>query len=96
MNDAVGQIPNKEAAAITLPEGKWDVYIDGENAGTTVLNTVEGEIGVAPISAMVLMTHDPSKAEKPDYLNKVLPIAVVGVAAVAMGAVTKKKKEQQK
>ena len=88
--------PNKEAAAITLPEGKWDVYIDGENAGTTVLNTVEGEISVAPISAMVLMTHDPSKAEKPDYLNKVLPIAAVGVATVAVGMLTKKKKEQQK
>lgn len=45
---------NENAAEIELPEGKWNVYIDDEKAGTEVLRTVSGKVKVAPISAMVL------------------------------------------
>ena len=44
------------AEAITLPEGKWSVCINGEQAGTETLETVEGSLTVAPISAAVLVT----------------------------------------
>ena len=42
-----------------LPEGKWDVHIDARTAGTDVLQTVEDQVIVAPISCMVLSRHKP-------------------------------------
>ncbi len=42
-----------------LPEGKWDVHINGVKAGSEVLQTVEGQIMVSPISAMVLSRKKP-------------------------------------
>ena len=46
--------PNNAEESVTLPEGQWDVYVDGERAGTEVLDTVSGAAQVAPISALVL------------------------------------------
>lgn len=45
---------NKENVTVTLPEGNWDVYVNGEKAGTEVLDTVSGKVEVSGISAMVL------------------------------------------
>ena len=47
--------PNAEATTVTLPEGKWEVHINGEDAGVTALATAAGTVEVAPISAMVLV-----------------------------------------
>ena len=47
--------PNAEATTVTLPEGQWEVHINGEDAGVTALATAEGTVEVAPISAMVLV-----------------------------------------
>ncbi|MBR1972692.1 MAG: type I pullulanase [Oscillospiraceae bacterium] len=47
--------PRSEATTVALPEGVWNIYIDGEKAGTEVLGTAQGEVSVAPISAMVLV-----------------------------------------
>ena len=47
--------PNAEATTVTLPEGKWDIRINGEDAGDSSLGTAEGTVEVAPISAMVLV-----------------------------------------
>ncbi len=46
---------NKEAATVALPEGSWNVYINGSAAGTTVLGSFVGEAQVEPITAMVLI-----------------------------------------
>ena len=83
---------NEEETTVTLPEGKWNVYIDGEKAGTEVLKTIRnGKATVAPISAMVLCQDD-NAASAP-----VLPIAagVAGVAAIAgaVAVILKKKKK---
>lgn len=56
---------NNEVQEITLPDGVWDVYINGEKAGTEVLETItSGVATVAPISALVLVkgtgTADPA------------------------------------
>jgi len=42
-----------------LPEGKWNVHINGYHAGTETLQTVEGQVMVSPISAMVLSRKKP-------------------------------------
>ncbi len=47
---------SEEAQEVTLPAGnKWDVYINGEKAGTEPIETVSGTVTVEPISAMVLL-----------------------------------------
>lgn len=46
---------NEEAVSLTLPEGKWDVYVNGEQAGTNVLASVSGQAEVSPISALILV-----------------------------------------
>ncbi len=45
---------NKEEVSIALPEGSWDIFVNGEKAGTEVLGTAENTVTVAGISAMVL------------------------------------------
>lgn len=51
---------NKEAVTITLPKSdKWQVCINGETAGTDVIETIEGDtVTVAAQSTMVLVLGD--------------------------------------
>jgi len=46
--------PTKENTTVTLPDGSWTVYINDQSASTTALDTAQGQVSVAPISAMVL------------------------------------------
>ena len=48
----------KTPARVTLPYGKWNVYVNGQRAGTEILDTVSGTITVEPICAMVLAQED--------------------------------------
>ncbi|MGN1456914.1 MAG: type I pullulanase [Acutalibacteraceae bacterium] len=64
--------PNREATNVTLPDGDWDVYVSGNQAGTTVLSTAKGEVSVEPISATVLVKggnqeepSNPDESEEP-------------------------------
>ena len=50
--------PNAEATTVALPEGEWNIYINGEEAGTEVLGTATGEVTVEGISAMVLVLEE--------------------------------------
>ena len=43
------------AETVTLPDGKWKLCINGEQAGTETIEVVEGTLAVPPISAMVLI-----------------------------------------
>ena len=84
--------PNAEKTTVTLPEGDWNIYVSGNKAGTTALKSVNGEVTVDGITAMVLCQDDNKPAS-----NNALPIAG-GVAAVAaLGAavavVLKKRKK---
>ena len=47
--------PRTEATTVTLPEGKWEIFVNDEKAGLEVLDTAQTEVSVAPISAMVLV-----------------------------------------
>ena len=47
--------PNAEATTVTLPEGTWEIRINGEDSGDTTLASAQGTVEVAPISAMVLV-----------------------------------------
>ena len=50
--------PNKTVATVALPEGNWNVYINGEVAGTTALGSYQGQVKAAPISAMILLLEN--------------------------------------
>ena len=79
--------PNPEAAKVTLPEGNWNIYINGEDAGTTKLGTASGEITVDGITAVVLVQES---GFNPVIL--VVGLAVVAAGLVAVAVVLKKKK----
>lgn len=54
---------NETSTTVTLPEGNWNVYINGEKAGTQVLSTItQASAVVEPISAMVLVKEDNAAA----------------------------------
>ena len=86
--------PTKNATTVTLPEGKWDVCIDGENSGTAVLRSVEGSVSVDASSAMVLVMQNAEAAPAPMNIWLIVGIAaaVVAVAAVAVVVIIKKRK----
>ncbi len=66
-NDSIYLIfnANTSAASVTLPAGDWDVYINGEKAGITVLDTVSGTVSVPAISALVLVQETSTEEPEP-------------------------------
>ena len=93
--------PNKTATTVTLPAGNWNIYINGEKAGTEVLGSAQGTVTVAPISTVVLVKEAaPAGGNQvaPDAQENLLPWilggALAGVALVAVLAVILKKKGQ--
>ena len=94
--------PNNENTTVTLPDGVWNVCINGEKAGTNVLENITNQtVTVAPISAMVLVKGDgyvqsvtDSVIEK-ESINKWIVIIGVAVLVMIVGIVilvNKKKK----
>ena len=57
LEDAIVSIFNADSVAntVTLPEGKWSVCVDKNNAGTESLAIVEGTVEVEATSAMILV-----------------------------------------
>jgi len=43
------------AEVISLPEGQWKLCISGDKAGVTSMATIEGQLVIPPVSAMVLV-----------------------------------------
>ena len=95
--------PNAEATNVTLPEGRWDIRINGEDAGDLSLGTAEGTVEVAAISAMVLVQEPeapvaPTEPVAADPVSKTndtfwLAIAAIGlIAGIGCGVIWKKKK----
>ena len=48
---------SSDAIDLHLPEGKWDVLVNAEKAGVTPIETLEHNIHVEPISAMILVKN---------------------------------------
>ena len=82
--------PNEESTNVTLPEGKWNVYINGKNAGTEVLETVSGTVTVDAISAMVLVQESGNAGMQIPFGT----IAIIGIIAGFAGAYAGMKKSK--
>lgn len=57
--------PNEKTTTVTLPAGEWNVCINGEEAGTEVLETVSGKVTVDAISAMILVKAQADASDTP-------------------------------
>lgn len=44
-----------DTATISLPEGNWNIYVNGEKAGNESLGSVSGSVDIGKVSAMVLV-----------------------------------------
>ena len=60
---------NNSEVKVNLPESYWDICINDKKAGTEVIETVTGEVKVAPISAMVLVKSDVKSSDEAE-INK--------------------------
>ena len=67
------------AEKIKLPEGKWELCIDGDRAGTDSLGVFEGSVTVPPISAMVLVKGQLTASEAPVQDITQIPSLLGGV-----------------
>ena len=88
------------AATVTLPEGNWNVYVNGQKAGTEALSSHTGSVTVDGISAMVLVKEDsvvkpPVKMDK-NVIGLIGGIAVAAAAAATAAVIISKDKKKQK
>ena len=84
---------NTNGVTVTLPEGKWDICINGVSAGTQSLAKAEGSVNVDAISALVLVQGGVVETNGNGMLGIILIVA--GVVLVGGGAtliVMKRKK----
>lgn len=47
--------PNNKDLNVNIPDGAWNVYVQGDKAGTDVLSTVAGSVKVNAVSATILV-----------------------------------------
>ena len=58
---------NNAATPVNVPEGSWNVYVRGDQAGTEIIETIEGgSFTVDPISALVLVKEENGKEVSKD------------------------------
>ncbi len=89
-----------QPTTVELPEGKWTVYVQGDQAGTTPLGTAEGSITVDTQSTTVLVLESaPQQPEQPQedakpelWLIVAIAAGVIAAIAVTVIVIVKKKK----
>ena len=74
-----------EERVLTLPEGKWHVYVQGNTAGTQVLDTVSEKVTISPISAVVMVkAGTESKAASKEGSNTKVICVAAGILVVLL------------
>ena len=61
------------ATTYKLPTGTWNVYVNSENAGTEILDTVSGTIEIDRCSAMILVKSDVEIPDAPNMYTEIIP-----------------------
>lgn len=61
--DAIYMIFNRdnEKKTVSLPEGEWKIYVNGEKAGTSELGYVSGDVSIEPVSALIVAKGMPAE-----------------------------------
>ena len=99
--------PRTEATTVTLPEGQWTIYVNGEDAGTEALGTAEGEVSVEAISAMMLVkapetvepestapVTEPADTASQGGSSTMILVVIVSIAMIAVVVVAVKKRKK--
>lgn len=83
--------PNSFETNVTLPEGTWEVYINGEQAGTESIETIEGakEITVPEAEALVLVRS----YVKPQVIYMTISFGAVLILFILLGVHGKRKEK---
>lgn len=87
--------PGRTETQISLPKGKWNVCINGEKAGTKVIEAVKQDtVRVAPISAMVLVkgSMDSGKARRRKKIQAAGAVTALTAAGAALAKAAYEKK----
>ena len=84
-----------EKTTVTLPEGGWNVYIDGNQAGTSALRSAQDQITVDGISAMVLINDGEYVESSSGSTAAIVAGVAAAAAAVAAAAVVVTKKRRK-
>lgn len=87
--------PGRTETQISLPKGKWNVCINGEKAGTKVIEAVKQDtVSVAPISAMVLVkgSMDSGKARRRKKIQAAGAVTALTAAGAALAKAAYEKK----
>ena len=85
---------NDKETSVELPAGKWNVYVDGEQAGTKVLKTIKnGKVTVAPVSACVLVQDGQKAGTGSIGLIAIAGAACAALVALVAGLIYRKKKK---
>jgi pullulanase len=88
---------NAEKKTFTLPEGEWDVFVNGSVAGTTVLDTITGTADIDALSTLILVKHvdaavvAPSAPFIPVLIGVVIGLCVSGAIIGTYFGVQRKK-----
>ncbi len=72
--------PNTKAADVKIPDGAWNVYVQGDKAGTEVLDTVSGTAKVDAISATVLVKGQATDITKTAKVSGIKNVKYTGKA----------------
>lgn len=81
---------NAETVTLDLPSGKWNVYVNGDKAGTEVLDTIKnGNVTVDGISTMVLVQGNSSM--KGLFMGIGIAAALLAIAIGGYSMIKKKK-----
>ena len=94
----------KSAATINLPEGTWNICVNGDDAGLVSLGTATGTVTVNGQSSVILVKGDVAEPgpgpepvpgpKEPINLGLILPLVAVAVVAVAVVVVVVLKKKK--
>lgn len=77
--------PDLTDKEITLPKGRWNVYINGQSAGTEILGTLKGTASVSAQSALVLVQD----TSIPGYMIALIVIAAIAAICVMIIVIKK-------
>lgn len=84
---------NTEEVVLEIPEGNWNVYVNGEKAGTEIIETVSKTVSVSPISAVVLMKEESKAMGSGSNMAVILcVVAAVVVCGTAVVVAVRKRK----
>jgi pullulanase len=77
-----------KAATVDLPEGRWTIYVQGDQAGTQALGTASGSITVDSISTTILVLEKAASEPVGEGQNNLwMILAIVVGSLLATGVV---------